>query len=274
MHYVECGDQRGRPANEREQQRGSLSMRSIQRPICAAFWCLAALWSIQQTVAAQSPTAVKQPEKAPFESEIAAFEAADRQSPPPSGAVLFLGSSSIRLWTTLARDFPELKVINRGFGGSEIADSVRYAPRIVLPYKPRMIVMYAGGNDINGGKTPETVLKDFQAFVKEVHKALPKTRIVYISMNPAVSRWKKEADFVEGNRLIEAYIRSADKKGRRLNYIDSHSKLLSPTGEARPDIYRPDGLHLNSKGYELWTAILRPQILPLAGTEKAEQKVP
>ena len=246
-------------------------MPSIRTLIGAALWCLAASVNAQQVGTPQTPaaTTVEQPKKTPFESEIEAFEAADKKNPPPPGAVLFLGSSSIRLWTTLPQDFPELKVINRGFGGSEISDSVYYAPRIVLPYKPKMIVFYAGGNDINGGKTPETVLNDFKAFVDEVHKSLPKTRIVYISMNPAVSRWKKEAQFVEGNRLIEEYVRASAKKRVPLNYLDLHSKLLSSTGEARPEIYRSDGLHLNSEGYTLWTSILRPQILALAGV-KAE----
>jgi lysophospholipase L1-like esterase len=246
-------------------------MPSLQSLVSAALWCLTTTVSAQPTLAPQTPASVEQPKKAPFEAEIEAFEASDKQNPPPTGAVLFIGSSSIRLWTTLPKDFPELTVINRGFGGSEIADSVRYAPRIVLPYKPRMIVFYAGGNDINGGKTPETVLNDFKAFVDEVHASLPKTRIVYISMNPAVSRWKKEAEFVEGNRLIAAYVRSTSRKGIPLNFIDSHSKLLSPTGEARPEIYRADGLHLNSKGYELWTAILRPSILAFAGPETASK---
>ena len=250
-------------------------MQSIPSLFCAALWFLTASAHAQEPSKAadtQQSAAVTQPKKAPFEAEIVAFEAADKQSPPPTGAVIFLGSSSIRLWTTLAKDFPELTVINRGFGGSEVADSVRYAPRIALPYKPKMIVFYAGGNDINGGKTPVTVLKDYKAFVREVHKALPATRIVYISINPAVSRWKKEAQFVEANRLIAGYIQTAAKKGVPLDFIDSHSKLLSATGEARPEILRADGLHLNSKGYELWTAILRPQILALAGVENADIK--
>ena len=241
--------------------------------VSATLWCFTAHVSIQQPVIAQPPAAVEQVKKAPFESEIVAFETADKQNPPPIGAVLFLGSSSIRFWSTLQKDFPELKVINRGFGGSEIADSVRYVPRIVLPYKPAMIVFYAGGNDINGGKTPETVLKDFKAFVGEVHKSLPNTRIVYISMNPAVSRWSKEPQFVEANRQIRAYVQDAGTKGLRLNFIDSHSKLLSATGEARPEILRPDGLHLNSKGYELWTAILRPVILTLAAMDNKAPKL-
>src|SRR5687767_185738 len=98
------------------------------------------------------------PAESPFEKEIRAFEAADAKHGPTSGGVLFVGSSSIRLWTTLAKDFPELPVINRGFGGSQIADSIRYAPRIVLPYKPKTIILYAGDNDLADGKSPEQVL--------------------------------------------------------------------------------------------------------------------
>src|SRR5438093_1816424 len=119
-----------------------------------------------------------------FDAEIAAFEARDRTNPPPKNAILFIGSSSIRMWKTLAQDFPEHKVINRGFGGSEISDSVHFADRIVVPYRPTMIVMYAGGNDINAGKNPERVAADFKAFVEKVRTKLPETRIAYISIAP------------------------------------------------------------------------------------------
>src|SRR3954462_2033114 len=117
--------------------------------------------------------AAGQARTAPFEKEIEAFEAADKTNPPPKNAILFIGSSSIRMWKDLAKDFPEFQVINRGFGGSEISDSVHYADRIVLPYHPRQIIMYAGGNDIHGGKSPEQVFSDFKAFVGAVRKALP-----------------------------------------------------------------------------------------------------
>jgi len=223
-----------------------------------------------QTPDAKPPTAAVQEKKPPFEGEIAAFEEADKKMPPPTRAVLFLGSSSIRLWSTLAKDFPELKVINRGFGGSQIADSVRYAPRIVLPYKPRLIVFYAGTNDINAGKSPEAVLKDFETLAEIVHKALPNTRMLFISMNPAVSRWSKEPQFVEANKLIEDYINKPENKNLHLYYIDTHSKLLSDKGEARPEILRADGLHLNDKGYDLWKSILRPKILALANADEGD----
>ena len=114
-----------------------------------------------------------QTNSAPFEAEIKAFEAGDKTNPPPKEAILFIGSSSIRLWKTMAQDFPRHKVINRGFGGSQIIDSVNYAERIVIPYHPKQIVLYAGGNDINAGKSPEQVFGDFKSFVQKVQAAVP-----------------------------------------------------------------------------------------------------
>lgn len=199
----------------------------------------------------------------PFADEIAAFEAEDKKSQPAPGSVLFIGSSSIRLWSTLAKDLPDLPVVNRGFGGSEISDSVHYSDRIVFPYKPKMIVMYAGGNDINAGKSPDQVLKDYQAFVAKVHAELPDTRLVYISINPSVARWSEEDKVLEANRLIRNYVRHTNSKTLKLNYIDSHSKLLSAEGKPKPEILRTDGLHLNTDGYKEWTAILRPRVMRL-----------
>jgi lysophospholipase L1-like esterase len=217
----------------------------------------------QGPVTPASPVTLEHKAEIPFASEIAAFEAADKKNPPPSGGILFLGSSSIRFWTTLAQDFPGLPVINRGFGGSQIADSVRYADRIVLPYAPRMIVFYAGSNDLNAGKSPAQVLKDFQTFVDKVHTALPDTRIVYISINPSVARWSQEEKVLEANRLIQRFTRSASSRTLKLSFLDSHQRLLGADGQPQPDILRADGLHLNAKGYQEWTAILKPHILAL-----------
>lgn len=208
--------------------------------------------------------------QARFAKEIAAYEAADQQNPPPTGAVLFVGSSSIRLWKTLAEDFPELEVINRGFGGSVIAECTHYAPRIVLPYKPRLIVLYAGSNDIARGLTPEQVRKDFEEFVTVVHAKLPDTRIAFVSINPSVKRWSHQEEVTEANRLIANYVREQNARGAKLAYLDSHSKLLTPEGEPRADLLRDDGLHFNADGYTAWVAILRPQILELAAPSKAE----
>ena len=132
--------------------------------------------------------AAAQSAPAPFEQEIKAFEQSDAKNPPPKNAVLFIGSSSIRLWKTLADDFPDLKVINRGFGGSQIEHSNRYFDKIVAPYRPKLIVFYAGGNDVAAGKGPQRVLADFKTFVEKVRTSLPGTRVLFISIRPSVAR--------------------------------------------------------------------------------------
>ena len=189
-----------------------------------------------------------------WDAEIAAFEAQDRTNPPPKEAILFIGSSSIRLWKTLAQDFPEHKVINRGFGGSQIADSVQFADHIVIPYKPKMVVLYAGGNDINGGKTSEQVANDFKAFVQKVRGKLPETRIAYISIAPNPARWAQ----VDRVRSANELIRDFTKTDTKLTFIDVFPHMLGDNGEPRPEIFVEDRLHMNEKGYALWTKLMRP----------------
>src|SRR3954452_10515282 len=139
---------------------------------------------------------------AKWEKEVAAYEAADRQNPPPKGGVLFIGSSTIRLWKTLADDFPTHKVINRGFGGTEILDSTHFADRLILPHEPRQIFLRAGGNDIHAGRLPREVAADFADFVRVVHERLPKTEIVYIGVSPAPSRWGENDKYRALNKMI------------------------------------------------------------------------
>ena len=193
---------------------------------------------------------------APFEKEILAFEAAVKTNPPPTGAILFLGSSSIRLWQTLARDFPDRRVINRGFGGSQISDSIRYAERVIFPCAPKQIVFYAGGNDINGGKTPERVFADFRALVETVHARLPATRITYISIAPNPARWAQ----VERVRTANALIAEYAARNPRLAFINVFPHMLGDDGQPRPEIFVADRLHMNAKGYELWTRLVRPYL--------------
>jgi lysophospholipase L1-like esterase len=198
-----------------------------------------------------------------FEGEIRAFEASDRTNPPPKNAILFIGSSSIRMWKTVAEDFPNRRVINRGFGGSQIADSIQYAERIVLPYEPRLIVFYAGGNDINAGKSPETVFADFKTFVETVHRKLPKTRLAYISIAPNPARWSQVDRIRETNRLIENYT----ARDGLLSFINVFPSMLGPDGQPRPEIFLADRLHMNAQGYAIWKKIVGEhleKILPVA----------
>ncbi len=191
-----------------------------------------------------------------WENEIQQFEAADKTNPPPQKAILFIGSSSIRLWKTLAKDFPEYKVINRGFGGSYLSDSVYFFDRIVKPYQPKMIVMYAGGNDINAGKTPEEVFGAFTNFVAKTRKVLPRTRIAYLSIAPNPARWSQVEQVKAANQLIENYT----KKNSRLAFINVFPAMLGEDGKPKPDIFLSDNLHMNPKGYAIWVSMVRSSL--------------
>src|SRR5947209_3332897 len=155
----------------------------------ASFLALAALLAFPFERAGLSAEAVHDFGK--WEPEISAYEQMDRTNPPPKGALLFIGSSTIRMWASLAQDFPQHKVINRGFGGSEIVDSTHFADRIIFPCHPRMVLLRAGGNDINAGKSPEQVFADFKEFVAAMQAKLPETDIVFISLCPSVARWRQ-----------------------------------------------------------------------------------
>jgi hypothetical protein len=139
-----------------------------------------------------------------WEKEVAAYEAADRQSPPPKGGILFTGSSTIRLWKTLAEDFPGHKVINRGLGGTEIVDATHFADRLIFPHEPKQIFLRAGGNDIHAGRVPREVAAHFAEFVRVVHARLSRTEILYIAVSPAPARWGEGDEYGELNRLIRA----------------------------------------------------------------------
>ncbi|MCX6876749.1 MAG: GDSL-type esterase/lipase family protein [Verrucomicrobia bacterium] len=195
---------------------------------------------------------------AKWEQEIAAFEQAARAKAPPQGGVLFTGSSGIRMWTTLAQDFPEVPVINRGFGGSEIVDATHFAPRIILPYAPRAIYLRAGGNDLWGGKSVEAVVADFKDFVAAVHAKLPATDIIYISLCPSLARWQQADQEQAVNKLIAEHV-----KGKlHLRFIDTYAMVLGPDGQPRPELFVADKLHFNAAGYKLLAAKVRADLLP------------
>ena len=204
-------------------------------------------------------TAISQARQSPvnkWEAEIKKFEESDRQNPPAKGAVLFIGSSSIRGWQSLAEDFPGIKVTNRGFGGSEIADSTFYADRIVIPYRPRIVVFYAGDNDLANGKTPQQVFDDYKAFVSRVQRKLPTTRIAFISIKPSPARASILQSMKDANALIKAYV-SDDKS---LIYIDVFTPMLRSDGSPRPELFGPDRLHMNREGYSLWKSVVAQYI--------------
>lgn len=188
-----------------------------------------------------------------WEKAVQAFEQRDKTTPPPQNAILFAGSSSIVGWK-LPQSFPDLQAINRGFGGSQIADSTEFAPRLILPCKPRIVVFYAGDNDIAGGKSPEQVLEDFKAFVKAIHEPLPKTKIIFIAIKPSIARWRLADKMRAANKLIEDYTKANDL----LSYVDVDKPMIGEDGKPRPELFVKDGLHLSPDGYKLWTELLMP----------------
>ena len=191
---------------------------------------------------------------AKWEKAIADFENADATNPPPKGGVEFIGSSTIGRWKTLAQDFPGQPVFNRGFGGSEIVDSTHFAPHVVLPYAPRMIVLRAGGNDLWAGKTPEQVFADFKEFTAVVHAKLPETEIIFLSLSPSLARWKQHEQEKEVNRLAQEFIAQAP----HMRYIETYDLPLGADGLPRAELFVADKLHFNADGYKLLTERVRP----------------
>lgn len=184
------------------------------------------------------------------------FAAQDAAHPPPRDAVLFIGSSSIRRWTTLAQDFPGTAVINRGFGGSEVRDSTYYADRIVVPYKPRMVVFYAGDNDLNSGRSVHQVVQDTFAFIARIRRDLPDVPVVYISIKPSPSRAGLLPRIGQANAQIAR--RAAQLKD--VHYVDVFTPMLGADGQPRAELFEPDMLHMKPEGYALWAELLRPYV--------------
>jgi lysophospholipase L1-like esterase len=194
---------------------------------------------------------------AKWEKDIAAFEQSDREHPPEKGGIIFTGSSTIRRWTTLAADFPGFRVVNRGFGGSQMEDSVYFAERILVPREPAAIVIFAGSNDINAGKTAERVAEDFKAFVAKVRSRLPKTTIDFIEITSSPKRWEQRETVIEANRLIRAFCEETPG----VKFIPVREKFLGSNGEPREELFASDRLHPNEDGYKILIEAIRP-VLP------------
>ena len=186
---------------------------------------------------------------AKWEKSIAAIEKRLATNPPKSGAVFFAGSSSIVQWD-LKKSFPDAGYVNVGFGGSVIADSTHFAPRILTPHKPAAVVFYAGDNDIGGGGKAEQVAADFKAFVAAVRAGNPACRVLFVAVKPSLARWKKFDEQTKANALVKAYCEG--EKG--LTFVDVVPLMLGPDGTPLPELFVKDGLHMSPKGYEVWTA--------------------
>ena len=206
------------------------------------------------SILAEAPKTAATSPFAKWEPEIAAMEAADKTNPPPKGEILFIGSSTIRLWKSLPEDFPAHKVINRGFGGSQIVDATHFAPRLIFPFEPRVIFLRSGGNDIHAGKSPEQVFADYREFVAAVHTKLPRTEIIYLGLCPTIARIQ-EVD--KGNRLNEM-IKNFAAANPLLKYVDCATLSMGADGQPRPELFVADKLHFSEAGYKLLAERTRP----------------
>jgi hypothetical protein len=193
-----------------------------------------------------------------FEKKVAEYEAADKASPPPRGAILFAGDSQFYRWKTIHEDLPGYTLINRGIDSFQFPDLIRYADRLVLPYHPRLIVLHVGGNDVHNGRTPAQVLADFQAFVAQVRARLPDVRIVYSSITPGPGRWEEAPQRVEANRAIQQYIATQPSLG----FVDLWTAMLSAEGQPREDLWVADRVHPNHAGYLIRVELTRPLLGP------------
>lgn len=182
-----------------------------------------------------------------------AFAAADKARSPQPGGVVFVGSSSIRLWNDLEKQFNDpVAIVNRGFGGSTLQDVTENVNYLVLPYKPRLVVVYAGDNDLAEGRSPQQVMTSFKDFVSAVRAELPQTRIAYVSIKPSPLRSRFMVQARESNALISAYCRATPN----LDYIDVYSRMLDAEGQPRGDLFVADKLHMNEQGYALWKSVI------------------
>ncbi|EJE52827.1 lysophospholipase L1-like esterase [Acidovorax sp. CF316] len=209
-----------------------------------------------------------------WQASMDAFAAADKAQAPAEDGVLFVGSSTIRFWTQLPQDFRDVPVlINRGFGGSTMADCQYFVKQLVLQYRPRQVFVYAGDNDLAEGRSPQQVLESFEGFVAAVRAELPDTRIAYISIKPSPLRAELMPRAREANALLAAYVRSLPNS----DYIDIFTPMLDLQGAPRAELFGPDRLHMSDAGYRLWRSVIadyvgRGQATLQAGPYEAVKK--
>jgi len=189
-------------------------------------------------------------------ADMARFAAEDAARPPPAHPVVFTGSSSVRMWTTLAGDFPGVPVLNRGFGGSQLRDAIWYADQVAIRYAPRRIVLYAGDNDIDAGRSPEQVRDDFRAFVARIRRDLPDVPIAYLAIKPSPAR----IDQLPAQQRANALVKAEATRMAEVDFIDVATPMLDADGRPRAGLFGDDRLHMNADGYALWRGIVAPYL--------------
>ncbi|OWU65812.1 MAG: G-D-S-L family lipolytic protein [Armatimonadetes bacterium Cent15-Ar3] len=191
-----------------------------------------------------------------YQKELDAWREADAKNPPKPGMILFIGSSTFTNWKTVDKAFPSKNVLNRAYGGSGLGHLIRDY-KVFTAYKPKQIAVYCGENDLAGGKTAAyAVFENFKKFFGLVRKELPTVDILYCAMKPSPSRWQLRAKYTYGNQLIKDFLATQP----RADYISCWDAMLGSDGRPDPSIFGPDMLHMNAKGYAIWTRILEPKL--------------
>ena len=190
-----------------------------------------------------------------FKKEVDSIVAHNR-AVNPSNLILFTGSSSIRLWTNLKSSFPKHNVVNMGFGGSAMTDLLYYVDDLILSFKPKQIFIYEGDNDISQGRTTEQILSAADSILILVRKELPDAEVVFIAAKPSLRRWSLKEKYEAYNRQLKAWT----ELKRNVHYADVWTPMLNSDGSIKRDLFIDDGLHLNEKGYAIWTSTLKKYI--------------
>lgn len=177
----------------------------------------------------------------------------------PGDSVVFYGSSTIRMWTTLEQDFPNTQVLNVGFGGSTLAACAWYFERLIVPAQPRSVVLYAGDNDLGEGRQPQEVYLFFCALAEKIQRYLPGVPLSFISIKPSPARWNIVEEIRKTNLLIEREIFRLPNT----EFIDLSAAMLTAEGKPRHELYQPDGLHLTPAGYAVWQKQLHQKCMAL-----------
>ena len=193
----------------------------------------------------------------PFLNEIQEFKKRDSLNPPPKNAIVFVGSSSFRMWNNVQEMFPGYTLINRGFGGSSLPDVIRYANDIILPYQPKQVVIYCGENDIASDVSDVEVTERFKTLFNLLRKQMPGLPIVFVSMKPSPSREKYFQVIKQANQMIYNFLWQQSQVG----YVDVFSRMLDADGKANRGLFLQDMLHMNQEGYKIWQDAIRPYLL-------------
>ncbi len=212
----------------------------MSKPILRLFLALIIGPLISISLQGQSPTR--------FQAEIDQFKADKTDYSKSKNLILFTGSSTIRMWTSLKEDFSDRNVLNRGFGGSYMSELLFYADTLILTYKPRIIFIYEGDNDLGSGQKADDILESARLLVEKIRKKLPGSTICFFSAKPSLARWNLHEKFVDFNARLEKLA----GKYPKVYYLDTWTPMIGADGNVMNDIFLADGLHMNRKGYDIW----------------------